>query len=409
MNRSFVMRERSVLHFNVADFAVAVERIEDRSLAEKPLIISPMGASRALVYDMSEEAYRDGVRKGMPLRQATRICKRATLRAPRPHLYQKAMVAFAKELHTYSPLIELGQGDGHFFVDVTGTHRLYGPAPDVGWRVRKNVKKQLGINPIWTLSVNRLVSKVASRLVKPVGEYIVTPGEEASFLAPLSIELLPGITPQERAKMQEFRLTTIGSLADLTPGQLMVPFGLRSEKLHALSRGIDDTVVSRPGAADCGVDSEHDFATDTNDRRELEAVLAALVGRVGRELRAQKKVTRRVGVWLRYSDGGSMVRQAAHRTGTSSEFGLQELALLALKRCWQRRTRIRNIRLLCDRLQRESPQLSLFSVVPSPRQSTGEKKVEKAMDAIRQRFGCQSIGLGRRYHHSPADTVKAAV
>jgi len=393
--KGFTIRERSILHFNVADFAVAVERIQDPCLQEKPLIIAPMGASRGLVHDMSEEAYGDGVRKGMPLKQAMRRCKSAVLLTPRPALYQKAMGAFVKELQGYSPLIESGHTDGHFFVDVTGTHRLYGPAPDVGWRVRRDVRKQLGINPIWALGSNRLVSKVASRLVKPVGEYIVTPGEEASFLAPLPIGILPGIRAGELEKMLEFRLTTIGALAKLDPDQLMVPFGKRCDVLHALSHGVDDTMIDKPSMEDDLVAHEHDFADDTSDRREIEAVLASLVGRAGHILRTKKKVTRRVGLWLRYSDGGEMVRQASHKGGTSSEFVLQDLALLALKRCWQRRTRIRSCRLVCDRLLRESPQLSLFSAATSG--GGREKKVTSAMDTIRTRFGSDSIGIGRKY------------
>ncbi|BHH84473.1 DNA polymerase Y family protein [Desulforhopalus sp. 52FAK] len=389
------MRERSILHFNVADFAVAVERIQDPCLREKPIVIAPMGASRGLVHDMSEEAYHDGVRKGMPIQQAMRRCKSAVLLTPRPDLYQRAMGAFFKELQGYSPLIESGQTDGHFFVDVTGTHRLYGPAPDVGWRVRRDVRKQLGINPIWALGSNRLVSKVASRLVKPVGEYIVTPGDEASFLAPLPIDILPGLRAKELEKMREFRLTTIGALAQLGPDQLMVPFGRRCQVLHALSQGVDDTIIDKPSLADDIVAEEYNFADDTSDRREIEAVMAALVGRVGHVLRGQKKVTRRVGLWLRYSDGGEMVRQASHKSGTSSEFLLQSLALLALKRCWQRRTRIRSCRLVCDRLQRESPQLSLFAAVKSGRAK--EEKVTSAMDSIRTRFGSDSIGVGRKY------------
>ena len=70
MAGGFRVRERSVLHFNVADFAVAVERVDDCRLRQRPLLIAPLQAARAVVYDMSEEAYREGVRKGMPLRQA---------------------------------------------------------------------------------------------------------------------------------------------------------------------------------------------------------------------------------------------------------------------------------------------------------------------------------------------------
>ena len=395
MASGFVLRERAVLHFNVADFAVAVECISDNSLKGRPLIVAPAQASRGLVFDMSEEAYSDGVRKGMPIKQAMQRCTKAVLLSPRPQLYQKAMAAFLKELQGYSPLIESGQTDGHFFVDVTGTHRLYGPPPDVGWRVRRDVRKQLGINPIWTLGSNRLVSKVASRLVKPVGEYSVTPGEEASFLAPLPIDILPGLNHKELEKMREFRLTTIGALAQLSSEQLMVPFGRRCDALYAMSHGVDDTLIKKPSMETDVIEAEHTFANDTSDRKEVEAVLASLVGRVGMQLREQKKVTRRVGLWLRYSDGAVIARQATHKAGTSSEFLLQDLALLALKRGWQRRTRIRYCRLVCDRQLRESSQLSLFAVAGD--EKTEPKKIEGAMDRIRQRFGSDSIGVGRKY------------
>ncbi len=198
--------------------------------------------------------------------------------------------------------------------------------------------------------------------------------------------------------MKEFRLTTIGALAGLGVEQLMVPFGNRCQALHALSHGVDDTVIARPSIESDIVEGEHTFANDTNSRSEIESVLASLIGRLGHTLRQQKKVTRRVGLWLRYSDGGEMVRQASHKSGTSSEFVLQSLALLALKRCWQRRTRIRSCRLACDRLLRQSPQLSLFS--PPTSRGRGEKKVENAMDHIRTRFGSDSIGIGRQYGSS---------
>jgi len=394
MSRDFGLRERAVLHFNVADFAVAVERISDSSLHRRPLIIAPLQAARAVVYDMSEEAYGDGVRKGMPLKQATRICRRAALLAPRVDLYRKAMQAFFKELQGYSPLIECGQADGHFFVDVTGTHRLYGPAPDVGWRVRRHVRTRLGINPIWTLGTSKLVSKVASRLVKPVGEYIVTAGEEALFLAPLPIQLLPGLSGQELQKLQEFRLTTIGALAGLNRQQLMVPFGSRCDYLHAASRGVDDSRVCRPAADAKSIDYEHSFADDTNDQGQLEGVVATLVGRAAFTLRAQRQVARRVGIWLRYSDGGFVVRQASCRTGTSGDVLLRQLAFTALQRAWIRRTRIRSCRLVCDRLQPRSPQLPLFPEEES--RQLRQEKVSGAMDVLRRRFGHGVIGVGRQ-------------
>ncbi|MBE0583479.1 MAG: DNA polymerase IV, partial [Desulfofustis sp.] len=84
-------RERAIIHLNVADFAVAVERVVDRSLCRSPVVVAPPAAARSVVYDMSDEAYEDGVRKNMPLRQAQRLCRRARILPPRPDLYRRAL------------------------------------------------------------------------------------------------------------------------------------------------------------------------------------------------------------------------------------------------------------------------------------------------------------------------------
>ncbi|WP_163337273.1 hypothetical protein [Desulfopila sp. IMCC35008] len=386
------MRERAVLHFNVADFAVAVERVVDSSLRQRPVIIAPSRASRAVVYDMSDEAYHNGVRKGMALNRATRLCREARLLQPRAELYRRAMKSFLKEVRNYSPLVEYGQEDGHLFVDVTGTHRLWGPPPDVGLRVRRHIRDGLRLDPIWGLGVNRLVAKVATRVVKPVGECIVAPGDEASFLAPLSISLLPGLQQREIRKLQEFHISSIGQLASLSRQQLMVPFGSRSEYLYDASHGVDRGLVSAEQRIAAVVDYEHFFATDTHDKHHIEAVIDDLVSRAGAELRRRRQVARRVGVWIHYCDGGHAVRQNSMKSGSSSDFVLRKMATGALHRGWTRRVRLRRIRLVCDRLHRQSPQLSLFPEGGLPQKR--QEEVLHALDAIRSRFGHDVIGRG---------------
>lgn len=383
-------RERSIIHFNVADFSVAVEQVADTSLKNRALIIGHMGASRAIVHDMSEEAFQAGVRKGMHLRQATRICRGATLLPPRFSLYQRAMQAFLKKVHNYSPLIEHGYGDGHIFLDVTGTHRLLGPPVDVGWRIQKEVNTSLRFTPIWALASNKLVAKVASRLVKPVGEYIVAPGEEQEFLAPLPISILPGISKREYDQFHQFNLTTVGQLASFNRQQLMIPFGKRSDLIYNISRGIDQSLVSRQQQKALCFD--HCFIDDTNDQKQVRGAIALLATQAGQQLRRQKLTARRIGISLMYSDGSKNIRQATKKRPTSNYFTLTELALLALQRSWTRRTRIRSCTLHCDLLQKQSKQLSLFDL-----NTTTEKKQEKllqAMDAIQKKHGDRAILTG---------------
>lgn len=386
-------RERAILHLNVTDFAVAVEQLADTTLKGRPLVIAPQRTARATVYDMSEEAYLSGIRKGMPLLQATRICRGAEVRQPRPELYRRAMDEFLRQVRSYSPRLEHGIGDGHVFVDLTGTHRLFGPAMDVGLRVRRAVRRQLGFNPIWTLATSKLVAKVASRLVKPVGEYIVSPGEEEDFLAPLPVSLLPGLTDGELRRLGEFRISTVGQLAGLSRGQLLVPFGRGCDYLYDASRGIDGAPV-QAGTAKEAVAFEHVFAGDTNDQQEVAAALAGMAGRAGMELRSRRQEARRIAVWVRYADGLQVIRQATARRATASDFQLRQLADQALARAWLRRGRLRSCRLVCDNLCRQSPQLPLFA--ETRENERRQEGLLAAMDAIRSRYGQTLIATGRQ-------------
>ena len=185
--------ERHVIHINVADFAVAVERAMDRRLRERPVVIAPDGVSRAVVYDMSEEAYQAGVRKGMALRRAVRLCPDVRILPPHPSRYEQVMQALVRQARPYSPLIEPGEADGHLFVDVTGTSRLFGPPVDVAWRLRRQARAELSLAPGWAVAPNKLVAKVATRLVKPDGDAVVRAGDEARFLVPVPLHLVPGI------------------------------------------------------------------------------------------------------------------------------------------------------------------------------------------------------------------------
>lgn len=386
------IQERSIIHLNVTDFAVAVERVCDSSLMDIPLIVAPLHAARGLVYDMSEEAYRDGVEKGMSLALARRNCPKAKILDPRVSLYKKAMTALVKEVVSYTPLVEQGEEDGHLFMDVTGTHRLHGPPPDIAWRLRKRVFKNLRLNPVWTLGSNKLVAKVASRVVRPLGEMIVSSGDECAFLEPLPLALLPGLRVAERKIMADFNLHTIGDLARLSRQQLLVPFRKRGTYLYNASRGRDTTPVYPGTDPSLQITREHVFDEDTQKFQELKNVLSGFVHELGYALRKRKILTRRVVVLLYHSDGHSVSRQAVNKSGTDNDFMLRDLAFSALERSWTRRIRIRSCAVSCDRFLSKSRQQSLFCLYSA--QELRQAKLLVAMDAVSDRFGRNSLCLG---------------
>ncbi len=386
--------DREIIHLNITDFAVAVERICDSSLQGLPLIVASTSAPAkcSLVFDMSEEAYQDGVRKGMAIHHARKFCGRARIIDPHPRLYRRAMAALVKQVMHYSPLVEPGLEDGHLFMDVTGTHRLFGPAPDIALRLRKELRQGLGLDPVWSLASSKLVAKVASRMVRPHGEYIVAPGEEDAFLAPLPLSLLPGISRAEMAIMADFNVRCVGELAGLSHRQLMLPFKKRASYLHDISRGRDGAAVSPGKKKKVQLMVRHVFAEETISHTDLSAAIGSLVQQVGQQLRQGGLLGQRLWLSLHYADGRSLRRQAIHKGGSDNDFVLRALALGALERSRQHRVRVRSCSLVCDRLLPRSRQQTLFTMQSHREQRQG--KILAAMDLVCSRFGESSIRLG---------------
>ncbi|RJQ62082.1 MAG: hypothetical protein C4530_05305 [Desulfobacteraceae bacterium] len=385
--------ERFIIHLNVADFAVGVERALDPRLQGRPVIIAPGGAVRASVYDMSEEAYRAGIRKGMPLRKAVRLCTDARVVPPHSDRYERAMRLLCRQALPYSPRIEPGDRDGHLFVDVTGTQRLFGPAVDVAWRLRKHVRSELNLDPIWSVAPNKLMAKVATRLVKPNGEYIVESGEEEAILEPLPIHIVPGIEREDLVRLYEFNLRRVFQVAALEPEQLSVPVGDRAQFIYEAVRGIDRSPVRTEEEKPPTATVEHTFENDTNDLSVLNRVLYGMIEESGRMLRSRCLAARRIGLVLDYSDGIRHRGYAAAAPATANDITLFDLAQPALIRIWTRRIRIRHMRLILDRLIFPPAQMELFPAVRM--ESEKRVRVVAAMEAVRHRFGNDTVRMGR--------------
>ncbi len=386
--------DRAVIHLNVADFAVAVERVVDSRLKNRPVIIAPEGAARSAVYDMSNEAFLAGVRKGMALRQALRICKDAFVLPPHQDRYERAMKAFFKHTLPYSPLIETGEGDGHIFMDVTASRRLFGPPMDVAWRLRNKIRKDLGLDPIWSVAPNKLVAKVATRLVKPTGEYIVAAGEEENFLAPLPVYFIPGIEKDDLLRLSEFDFTKVSQVVSLSMKQLQVLFGNRSRFLYETVRGIDFSPVLPAEKSVPRILLDHEFGDDTNDIAKVESVLYRLVEKSGKQLRHRHLAARCLVLVIDYSDGLRCIRQKKADPATANDMALFDLAREVLGLAWFRRVRIRHMRLICDRLI--FPPAHQLEIFPQSFEKNRRRiSLMESIDSIRSRFGNHAIRVGR--------------
>lgn len=380
--------ERSIIHLNIADFAVAVETNLTPGLKGYPLVIAPLGAPRAVVYDMSDEAYNEGIRKGMPLARALRLNKKTKVLPPSFNRYELAMKDLLKQTLSFTPRVESGTDDGHIFMDLTGTGRLFGPTVDVAFRLKKNFKKAFCLDPIWSVATNKLVAKVATRIVKPIGEYIVAPGEETDFLSPLPIDLIPGLEPDEIEAMHEFNLVTVSQVRALTLEQLSVPFRHRAGLIHDRIRGIDHSPVTRISEDEIRIRADHQFSDDTNDADQLRKALYLMISQVCSMLRKKRLHGAGAQMILSYSDGLQSSSNRVIKPSTSNEIAMFRQCTRLLEKAWTRRIRVRHMRLICRKLAPPAVQAQLFTRQPDP---SASNLLAGTMDKIKKKFGKNAI------------------
>lgn len=384
------MRERQVLHVDVADFPVAVERVVDPALRGRPLVIAPPLA-RAVVLCASSEARQDGIRPDMLLLEAKRLCRGLQVLPPNPPLYARAGRAIGELTGRFSPLIE-PKSDGRVYLDVTGTGRLFGPPVDLADRLRRELLAGLRLDAAIGIAVNKLVSRVAADVTEPAGLLDVRLGDEASFLAPLAVGRLPGVGPPVSRELSALNVRWVRQLALIELEHLVLCFGRFGHVLHQRALGIDPRPV-QPQASEPGIRREVTLGEDSNDPDRLRAVLRSLVGEIGRELRARGVSASELRLELQYADSKHAAGSARLAVPASLDGGLWPAAESLLARVLVRRVRVRSCLLQGLGLARPSRQLLLFDdelEVEVDRESA----LMRALDRIRARHGQAAVRFG---------------
>jgi DNA polymerase-4 len=380
--------EREIIHVDIAAFAVAVERLVQPELRRRPVVVAPLGPSRSVVTALSAEAWEAGIRRGMPLAKAVRLCREVRVLPPNEPLYARASRAVCRILADFSPLLE-PSGYGHAYLDITGTGRLFGPARDTAWRAQREIHRQLRLETSVGVASNKMVSKIASVVTKPIGLQDVCAGNEPSFLAPLPVQLLPGVGPKTRESLTELNVQVIRDLTVMTLDHLTLAFGRFGFVLRQRALGIDDTPVYPPRTVPA-VEQEKTLSQDSNDWDLLKDTLSGLCERAGERLRAEGQRAGRMELRVRYSDyreEGGRERMAPPMNSTSA---LCVRAERLLERVLKRRTRVRSLYLRLVDLTRGPAQLDLFADPKTLRQTS----LESALDHLRRRHGRKAVVSG---------------
>lgn len=383
---------RAIIHIDIADFSIAVERVLEPRLRLRPVAIAVEAVGRSLVYAASREATQNGVYRGMTLMQALKQCPDMTVLPPNEELYMRATQRLLEVLQQFTPVLEPLRF-GHAYLDMTGSVKLFGSVVDAAAKARREIRERLQLDATAGVAANKLVSKVASDVITvrdpSAGLCDVRYGDEQCFLSPLQVGYLPGVQKEVRTRLYELNVRVIRELTMIQAEHLQMVFGRFGLLLYERSRGIDNRPVQPPKRSPEIVESET-LDRDSNDRDHLRSILFRLLASAARALRQKNRVTRRMVLEIRYSDHQEDRGQLAC-TAMQNDWQMLQTAEDLLTRTITRRIRVRKMTLrFCDLCQ-PYQQLTLFDEPVNPKlQAAG-----KAMDRIRDRFGENAISFGR--------------
>lgn len=324
----------------------------------------------------------------MPISTAYRLCPQGVFLPGRMSRYQEVSEQLMAVLSGFTPLVEQISVD-EAFLEMTGCGRLLGKPLEMGMKIKRAVKETTGLTASVGIGPNKLVAKVASDLEKPDGLVVVDEGQAAEFLSPLPIRRLWGIGPKtEESLKKDFRVSTVGQLAGIPPERLEKKYGLMGRYLHARASGIDDDPVGGGDEAK-SIGRETTFDADTSDLKQIHRTLVYLCDRVAARLRAAGTAGRTVTLKLRYESFETHTFRHTLDKPTDGYRELLELAEGLFRENYQAGRKVRLVGVSVSNFAEAEPELELFASESSTREK--EKKVERAVDKVRSKFGKRSV------------------
>lgn len=387
-------------------FFASVEMALHSELRGRPLCIGGRRGSRGIVACPNYEARAYGVRTAMPLRTAERLLPPDAVFMPGSHrVYGEYSERVMALLYDFTPDIEQVSID-EAYMDVTGCLHFWDHDPaTMALAIKERIWKECGLRASVGIASNKVCAKIAAGLRKPDGLVIVPHGGEQEFLAPLPIEMVPGIGVKTAPKLHARGIRNVADVLKSTHQKSEVrsqksdirnPESWLSRYLTALANG-RDTHLMQYDRVEKSISRDTTFARDSADRSFLESTLYYLIERCCKTLRRRAMAASTVTTKIRFSDFTTLQKQMTLAVPSSDEreiFGVVRRLLAVLHPPGRR------VRLVGAKVSHLSPagngQIDML-------RDEKADHLNKRLDALRERFGHNSIqwgithALGKQY------------
>src|SRR6056297_1166435 len=379
----------SIAHMDCDAFYASVEKRDNPSLADKPVIIG--GGRRGVVSTACYIARIRGVRSAMPMFKALALCPDAVVLKPRMEVYANVSRQIRAMMHDLTPSVEPLSLD-EAFMDLTGTTRLHGAPPAVMLaKLIKRMRDELGLTGSVGLSHNKFLAKIASDLDKPHGFSVIGRAETADFLHNKPVSLIWGVGQATRSALDTAGIRTISDLLRWDKTDLIARFGSMGDRLWHLARGQDARRVSANTPMK-SISNETTFSEDTAESDILDGHLWRLSEKVADRAKAKGIAGQVVTLKLKRANHAILTRRVALRDATQLADTLYRTARGLMDQAGDTAPyRLIGVG-LSDLVPQDNADLSGDLLDPDAK---SRASAERATDSIRKKYGAGAILKGR--------------
>jgi len=385
--RHHALATLAIAHIDCDAFYATVEKRDNPDLADKPVAVG--GGKRGVVSAACYVARTFGVRSAMPMFKAHQLCPELVVVKPDMAKYVRVGREVRRAMQALTPLVEPLSID-EAFLDLSGTERIHGAIPALTLaRFARNVQRDIGITVSVGLSCNKFLAKVASDLDKPRGFAVLDQEDGRNLLGPKPVGFIYGVGPatQQRLQQQGFRLISDFQKAD--ENELMKQFGPEGRRLWRLARGIDDRKVE-PDRDTKVISAETTFDTDLRDLTSLERILWQLTEKVSKRLKDAELAGSTITLKLKTAD----FRQRTRAQSIGAPTQLANRIFSTVRELLAKEIDGTAFRLIGTGVSALRPATEAEDSDLLDRRSA---HAERAMDALRERFGRDSVIRGIAY------------
>lgn len=374
------MQEKAIIHMDLDTFFVSVERLLNRELVGRPVLIGGT-SDRGVVASCSYETRMFGVHSGMPMKMARQLCPEAVVIRGNTGNYTKFSGMVTDIIKEQVPLYEKTSID-EFYIDMTGMDRFFN-AFKMALELRERIEKETCLPISFGFSTSKTVAKVATNEAKPAGYMQVLRGEEKPFLAPLSVKKIPMVGDKTYQTMCNLGLKMVRTVQEMPVRLMERALGVNGITIWKKSQGIDNSPVI-PYSERKSISTERTFGKDTIDVVKLKGILTAMAENLAFQLRRGQKLTATVTVKVRYSDFNTHSLQS-RIPYTSADHILIPKVLELFDRLYNRRLLVRLVGVRYSNLVGGGYQINLFD--------DAEEVINlyQEMDKARVKFGDRAV------------------